>query len=159
MDIPKHLTRFGQEACPDWALERKVTERPAHGDTIPSPPRPGHARLVQSELAPPCGELPTWCGAGGRDSGLSKSLQDFTFTKRCHHSFWPCWVWVLERNVLLGNWLVFFPLCSGPNCLFWNSVQRVMGEPGGWAERRQAERPTGPETGSSLSLQVILVLL
>ena len=54
---------------------------------------------------------------------------------------------------------MFFPLCSGPNSLFWNSVQRVMEEPGGWAERRQAERPTGPETGSSLSLQVILVLL
>lgn len=34
-----------------------------------------------------------------------------------------------------------------------------MGNPGGWAERRQAERPTGPETGSSLSLQVTLVLL
>ena len=119
VDIPKHLTRFGQEACPDWALERKVTERPAHGDTIPSPPRPGHARLVQSELAPPCGELPTWCGAGGRDSGLSKSLQDFTFTKRCHHSFWPCWVWVLERNVLLGNRLVFFP------SLFWSKLPDI----------------------------------
>ena len=89
MDIPKHLTRFGQEACPDWALERKVTERPAHGDTIPSPPRPGHARLVQSELAPPCGELPTWCGAGGRDSGLSKSLQDFTLQKDVTTRFGP----------------------------------------------------------------------
>ncbi|XDA90673.1 hypothetical protein R6Z07F_020279 [Ovis aries] len=55
VDIPKHLTPFGQEACPDWALERKVTERPAHGDTIRSPPCPGHARLVQSESAPPCG--------------------------------------------------------------------------------------------------------
>ncbi|KAI4554667.1 hypothetical protein MJG53_019966 [Ovis ammon polii x Ovis aries] len=54
VDIPKHLTPFGQEACPDWALERKVTERPAHGDTIRSPPCPGHARLVQSESAPPC---------------------------------------------------------------------------------------------------------
>ncbi|XDA91009.1 hypothetical protein R6Z07F_020277 [Ovis aries] len=25
VDIPKHLTPFGQEACPDWALERKLT--------------------------------------------------------------------------------------------------------------------------------------
>ncbi|OWJ99222.1 hypothetical protein Celaphus_00009597, partial [Cervus elaphus hippelaphus] len=30
VDIPKHLTPFGQEACPDWALNRKGTERPAH---------------------------------------------------------------------------------------------------------------------------------
>ena len=64
MDIPKHLTRFGQEACPDWALERKVTERPAHGDTIPSPPRPGHARLVQSELAHPAVSCPLGVGPG-----------------------------------------------------------------------------------------------
>ncbi|OWJ99491.1 hypothetical protein Celaphus_00009680, partial [Cervus elaphus hippelaphus] len=30
VDIPEHLIPFGQEACPDWALKWKVTERPAH---------------------------------------------------------------------------------------------------------------------------------
>ena len=35
VDIPQHLIPFGQEACPDWALKRKVTERSAHGDTMP----------------------------------------------------------------------------------------------------------------------------
>ena len=68
MDIPEHLIPFGQEACPDWALKWKVTEKPAHGDTIQLPSCPGCARLVWSESAPPWGALPTWCGAQGQDS-------------------------------------------------------------------------------------------
>lgn len=163
---PKHLTHFGQEASPDWALERKVTERPAHGDTIWSPPCPGHAGLVRSESAPPCSELPTWCRAGGQDSGLSKSLQDCTFTKRCHHSFWPCWVFVLERNVLLRNRLVLFPLCSGPNSpILEQCPGDRWGMPGvrlrvsSWLGLQHMERPAGPETSRGLSLQVTLALL
>lgn len=139
---PKHLSHFGQEASPDWALERKVTERPAHGDTIWSPPCPGHAGLVRSESAPPCSELPTWCRAGGQDSGLSKSLQDCTFTKRCHHSFWPCWVFVLERNVLLRNRLVLSPLCSGPNSpILEQCPGDRWGNAGGEAACQQLARP------------------
>ncbi|CAI9181351.1 unnamed protein product [Rangifer tarandus platyrhynchus] len=65
-DILQHLILFGQEACPDWALERKVTERPEHADTMQSPLRSGLAHLVLSESA--CAVVPTWCGAGGRDS-------------------------------------------------------------------------------------------
>ena len=34
VDIPEHLIPFGQEAFPDWAFQRKVTERAGHGDTI-----------------------------------------------------------------------------------------------------------------------------
>ena len=64
VDIAEHLIPFGQETCPGWALERKVTKRPAHGDTVQSPLRPAHARLVPSELGPPLGVLPTWCRLG-----------------------------------------------------------------------------------------------
>ena len=119
-----------------------MTERPAHGDTIWSPPCPGHAGLVRSESAPPCSELPTWCRAGGQDSGLSKSLQDCTFTKRCHHSFWPCWVFVLERNVLLRNRLVLSPLCSGPNSpILEQCPGDRWGNAGGEAACQQLARP------------------
>ena len=53
------------------------------------------------------------CGAALDLVRVSGTL---SFMKRwCCQSFWPCWVWVVERNVLLGNQLVFFPLCSGPN--------------------------------------------
>ena len=82
-DIPEHLIPFGQEACLDWALKWKVTERPAHGDTVQSPSCPGCAHLVWSELAPPWGVLPTWCKAGAGTplmwccSGLSESMQEF----------------------------------------------------------------------------------
>ncbi|OWJ99577.1 hypothetical protein Celaphus_00009693 [Cervus elaphus hippelaphus] len=55
VDILQHLILFGQEACPDWALERKVTERPEHADTMQSPLRSGLAHLVLSESAPRCG--------------------------------------------------------------------------------------------------------
>ncbi|KAJ1369144.1 hypothetical protein KIN20_030546 [Parelaphostrongylus tenuis] len=68
VDIAEHLIPFGQETCPGWALERKVTKRPAHGDTVQSPLRPGHARLVPSELAPPLGVLPAWCRLGVWDT-------------------------------------------------------------------------------------------
>ena len=68
VDIPEHLIPFGQEACPDWALKWKVTEKPAHGDTIQLTSCPGCAHLVWSESAPPWGVLPTWCGAQGQDS-------------------------------------------------------------------------------------------
>ncbi|KAB0340526.1 hypothetical protein FD754_023054 [Muntiacus muntjak] len=68
VDIPEHLIPFGQEACPDWALKWKVTERRTHGDTIQLPSCPGCAHLVWSESAPPLGSLPTWCRAGGQDS-------------------------------------------------------------------------------------------
>ena len=64
VDIAEHLIPFGQETCPGWALERKVTKRPAHGDTVQSSLRPGHARLVPSELGPPLGVLPTWFRLG-----------------------------------------------------------------------------------------------
>ena len=83
VDIAEHLIPFGQETCPGWALERKVTKRPAHGDTVQSTLRPGHARLVPSELGPPW----VFCQLGaGWGSGihlvrccseLSASLQDF----------------------------------------------------------------------------------
>ncbi|KAM7225442.1 hypothetical protein CapIbe_023419 [Capra ibex] len=59
VDIPKHLIPFGQEACPGSAVERKVTKRPAHGDTVQSPLLPGRAHLVLSQSAPPWGVLPT----------------------------------------------------------------------------------------------------
>ena len=54
VDIPQHLILFGQEACPDWAFERKVTKIPAHGDTMQSPPCSGLAHLVVSESALHC---------------------------------------------------------------------------------------------------------
>ena len=54
VDIPQHLIPFGQEACPDWAFERKVTKRPAHGNTMKSAPHSGLAHLVVSELARHC---------------------------------------------------------------------------------------------------------
>ena len=54
VDIAQHLIPFGLEACPDWAFERKVTKRPAHGNTIQSAPRSGVAHLVVSELALHC---------------------------------------------------------------------------------------------------------
>ena len=54
VDIPQHLIPFGQEACPDWAFERKVTKRPAHGNTMQSAPHSGLAHLVVSELALHC---------------------------------------------------------------------------------------------------------
>ena len=54
VDIPQHLIPFGQEACPDWAFKRKVTKRPAHGNTMQSAPRSGLAYLVVSELALHC---------------------------------------------------------------------------------------------------------
>ena len=59
VDIPEHLIPFGQEACPDWVPKRKVTKRPAHGDTVQSPLLPGRAHLVLSQSAPPWGVLPT----------------------------------------------------------------------------------------------------
>ena len=43
-----------QEACPDWAFERKVTKIPAHGDTMQSPPCSGLAHLVVSESTLHC---------------------------------------------------------------------------------------------------------
>ena len=54
VDIAQHLIPFGQEACPDWAFERKVTKRPAHGNTMQSAPHSGLAHLVVSELALHC---------------------------------------------------------------------------------------------------------
>ena len=54
VDIPQHLIPFGQEACPDWAFERKVTKRPAHGNTMKSAPHCGLAHLVVSQLARHC---------------------------------------------------------------------------------------------------------
>ena len=53
-DIPQHLIPFGQQACSDWAFKRKVTKRPAHGNTMQSAPRSGLAHLVVSELALHC---------------------------------------------------------------------------------------------------------
>ena len=44
--------------------------------------------------------------------------------------FWPCCVWVVERNVLLGNCLVFFLSALVQTPRRWNSDQGVMGE--GW---------------------------
>ena len=54
VDIAQHLIPFGQEACPDWAFERKVTKRPAQGNTMQSAPHSGLAHLVVSELALHC---------------------------------------------------------------------------------------------------------
>ena len=54
VDILQHLIPFGQEACPDWAFERKVTKRPAHGNTMKSAPHCGLAHLVVSQLARHC---------------------------------------------------------------------------------------------------------
>ena len=88
-----------------------------------SPLLSGLTHLVLSELAPHCGahlvrgqgqRLPSHNAAldSARDSGT------LTFMKWWHcHLLWPCWVWVVERNVLLRNLSVFFPLCSGPNSL------------------------------------------
>ena len=123
VDIPEHLIPFGQEAFPDWALQRKVTERPGHGDTNQFPTHPRHAHLVWSESALSWGGLATWCRARGWGLPSCGSALDSVRVSRAltfmkiweHHSFWPCWVWVVERNVLLGNQLVFFPLCSGPD--------------------------------------------
>lgn len=60
VDIPQHLILFGQEACPDWAFERKVTKIPAHGDTMQSPPCSGLAHLVVSESALHCSAQLVW---------------------------------------------------------------------------------------------------
>ena len=68
VDFAEHLIPFGQETCPGWALERKVTKRPPYGDTVQSSLRPGCAHLVPSELAPPLGVLPTWCRLGVWDT-------------------------------------------------------------------------------------------
>ena len=68
VDIAEHLSPFGQETCPGWALEGKVTKRPAHGDTVQSQLHPGCAHLVPSELAPLLGVLPTWCRLGVWDT-------------------------------------------------------------------------------------------
>ena len=68
VDIPEHLIPFGQEACPGWALERKVAKTPVHGDTVQSPLLPGRAHLVLSQSAPPWGVMPTWCGLGVWDT-------------------------------------------------------------------------------------------
>ena len=65
---------------------------------------------------------------------------------------------MVERNVLLGNRLVVFPLCSGPNSPMLEQYPEGDGE--GWGRGLwQAERPTGPETGRGVSLQVTLALL
>ena len=60
VNILQHLILFGQEACPDWALERKVTERPEHADTMQSPLCSGLAHLVLSESALCCGAHLVW---------------------------------------------------------------------------------------------------
>ena len=89
-----------------------------------------------------------------------------TFTKKWHcHLFQPCWVWVIV-NVLLRNRLVLFPLCSGPNSPMLE--QCPVGDGGGPGAGlsisslqglRHVDRPTGPEAGRGLSLQVTLALL
>ena len=60
VDIPQHLIPFGQEACQDWAFERKMTKRPAQGNTMLSAPRSGLAHLVVSELALHCSAQLVW---------------------------------------------------------------------------------------------------
>ena len=139
MDIPEHLIPFGQEACPGWALERKVIKIPGHSDTVQLPLRPGRARLVRSESAPPWGVLPAWCGSGNRDNPRVVLLWTqhesprLTFMiKWRHHSLWPCWVWVVERNVLLENCLVFFPVCSDSNSPMLAQCPGGEGEGWGW---------------------------
>ena len=64
VDTLKHLIPFVGEACPGWAVEGRVTERPAHGDTVQSQLCPVRAHLVWSDSAPPWGVLPTWWGFG-----------------------------------------------------------------------------------------------
>ena len=153
---------FGQEACPNWALERKVTEKPAHGDTIQSPLCPGCAHLVQSEWAPP-----TWCGARGRTplmrccSGLSESLWDFVLYEKM---VLP----VVLALLGLGGWekcVVRKPVSVFPS-LFWSKLPDVGTVSRGWWGRLGAGQsigrqrgPTGPETGRGVSLHMTLVLL
>lgn len=108
MDILEHLIPFGQEACPDWVLKRKVTKRPAHGDTSQLPPGPGRCLNWFSLNRPHPGvHCPLGMGSGARTSlmpccsGLM-SLQGFDlYENMMSPSFWPCWVWAVERNVLL----------------------------------------------------------
>ena len=142
-----------------------MTERPAHGDTAQLPLCPGHALLVQSELALPGGGLPTWCRAGPKTaivcccSGLSESLWDFELYEK---------VALPLASALLGlggcECVVKKPI-SAFSSMFWSKLpilevsREGWGKAGGWDEHRQAERPTGPETGCSLSLQVTLALL
>ena len=83
MDILEHLIPFGQEACPDWAFERKVTKRPAQGNTMQSAPRSGLAHLVVSELAPHCGaHLVRGRGQGppSHDAALDSARDSGTLT-------------------------------------------------------------------------------
>ena len=89
--IPEHLIPFGQEAYPDWALERNVTKRPARCDTVQSLLCPECACLVRPESAPPWGVLPTWWGFGVWDSPHAVLLWTqrvsgtLIFMKRWHH--------------------------------------------------------------------------
>lgn len=87
------------------------------------------------------------CGVALDSARVCRNL---TFTIRWHcHSFWPCCVWVVERNVLLGKCLVFFlsVLVQTPRC--WNSDQGLMGE--GWglgcasAGREASSTRRGPQ--------------
>ena len=80
MDIPEHLIPFEEEACPGWALERKVTKRPAHSDTVQSPLCPGHGSGLNQPHPGMCCKLGAGWGAGTPlvwcCSGLNMSLQD-----------------------------------------------------------------------------------
>ena len=86
VDISEHLILFGQEACPDWTLERKATKRPAHADTMQLLPRSGLAHLILSDSAPRSGaHLLRSQGQGlpSQDAALDsvKDSGTLTFTK------------------------------------------------------------------------------